>query len=103
VLEREHQAVGAHSYAHEPLATLSEGELHADLERVSRLLEEVTCSRPRAFSYPYGTPEAVDARVAAEVGAAGYRIAFTMRRDLNESLAEPLLLGRLDTKDLASA
>jgi peptidoglycan/xylan/chitin deacetylase (PgdA/CDA1 family) len=99
-LEREHRAIGAHSYAHQPLSTLSNGELDGDLERVTRLLEEVTGSRPRAFSYPYGTPEAVDPRAAAGLDAAGYRIAFTMRREVNANLAEPLLLGRLDTNDL---
>jgi peptidoglycan/xylan/chitin deacetylase (PgdA/CDA1 family) len=99
-LEREHHAVGAHSYSHQPLATLSNGELEGDLERVTRLLEEVTGSRPRAFSYPYGTPETVDPHVATQLDAAGYRIAFTMRREVNESLAAPLLLGRLDTNDL---
>jgi peptidoglycan/xylan/chitin deacetylase (PgdA/CDA1 family) len=99
-LERKHHAVGAHSYAHQPLATLSNGELERDVERVTGLLAEVTGSRPRAFSYPYGTPQAVDARAAATVGAAGYRVAFTMRREINESLADPLLLGRLDTNDL---
>jgi peptidoglycan/xylan/chitin deacetylase (PgdA/CDA1 family) len=99
-LERNHHALGAHSYGHQPLATLSNGELESDLEQVTRLLEEITGSRPRAFSYPYGTPEAVDSHVAAEVGAAGYRVAFTMRREVNQSLAEPLLLGRLDTNDL---
>jgi hypothetical protein len=42
----------------------------------------------------------VNPQVAAAVGTAGYRVAFTMRREANESLAEPLLLGRLDTNDL---
>ena len=101
-LERKHRALGAHSYAHQPLATLSNGELEGDLERVTGLLAEVTGSHLRAFSYPYGTPETVDPRVAAGVGAAGYRIAFTMRREMNESLAEPLLLGRFDTNDVPS-
>jgi peptidoglycan/xylan/chitin deacetylase (PgdA/CDA1 family) len=98
-LEREHHAVGAHSYAHQPLATLSNGDLEDDLERVTLLLEEIMGSRPRAFSYPYGTPETVDARTTAAVGAAGYGVAFTMRRDVNHSLDEPLLLARLDTND----
>lgn len=102
-LERRNHAVGAHSYAHQPLAMLSDADLAADLERVSRLLEEVTGSRPRAFSYPYGTPKTVDPRVAAAVGSVGYRIAFTMRRDVNRTLSEPLLLGRLDINDLGSA
>ena len=99
-LEHEHHAVGAHSYGHQPLATLANGELDEDLERVTRLLEDVTGSRPQAFSYPYGTPETVDSRTASAVGAAGYRVAFTMRREVNDSLAEPLLLGRFDTNDL---
>src|SRR5207249_3434497 len=98
-LERSRGAVGAHSYAHEPLATLRDAELAADLKRVTELLREVTGATPRAFSYPYGTPETVDARTAAQVGAAGYRVAFTMRRDVNHSLDEPLQLARLDTND----
>jgi peptidoglycan/xylan/chitin deacetylase (PgdA/CDA1 family) len=99
-LEREHRAVGAHSYGHQPLATLSEEELDADLGRVTDVLREVTGTAPRAFSYPYGTPETVDERTAARVGAAGYEVAFTMRREPNDSLDEPLLLGRLDTNDV---
>jgi peptidoglycan/xylan/chitin deacetylase (PgdA/CDA1 family) len=99
-LEREHRAVGAHSYGHQPLATLSEEELNADLGRVTDVLREVTGTAPRAFSYPYGTPETVDERTAARVGAAGYEVAFTMRRESNDSLDEPLLLARLDTNDV---
>jgi peptidoglycan/xylan/chitin deacetylase (PgdA/CDA1 family) len=99
-LEREHQAVGAHSYAHQPLATLSAEELDADLRQVTEVLREATGAAPRAFSYPYGTPETVDARTSERVGAAGYEVAFTMRRELNDSLDEPLLLGRLDTNDV---
>src|SRR5207302_8183486 len=94
-----HRALGAHSYGHHPLATLADAELAADLERVTELLREIAGTRPRAFSYPYGTPETVDARTARLAGAAGYRVAFTMRREVNRSLDEPLLLGRLDTND----
>jgi peptidoglycan/xylan/chitin deacetylase (PgdA/CDA1 family) len=99
-LEHEHRAVGAHSYSHQPLATLSNGELEDDISRITQLLEKLTGARPRAFSYPYGTPATVDARTAEAVGAAGYRFAFTMRREVNETLDAPLLLGRLDTNDI---
>jgi peptidoglycan/xylan/chitin deacetylase (PgdA/CDA1 family) len=98
-VEQAHAAVGAHSFAHQPLAPLPDTELADDLRRVTEILSEVTGKRPRAFSYPYGTPKTVDARTAAQVGAAGYRVAFTMRRDVNRSLDEPLLLARLDTND----
>ena len=92
-------SVGAHSYAHEPLALLPPAELDRDLERVTVLLEEIAGSRPRAFSYPHGTPSTVDVATARRLAAAGYRVAFTMERALNRSLDEPLLLGRLDAND----
>src|SRR5207302_9425032 len=53
-LEREHAAVGAHSYAHEPLARLGDEPLDRDLETVATLLGEVTGARPRVLSYPHG-------------------------------------------------
>jgi peptidoglycan/xylan/chitin deacetylase (PgdA/CDA1 family) len=98
-LEVEHRAVGAHSYRHQPLALLPDDELDRDLEQVSALLHEVTGVRPRAFSYPHGTPSTVDLRTARRVEAAGYRVAFTSERALNRTLDEPLLLARLDAND----
>jgi peptidoglycan/xylan/chitin deacetylase (PgdA/CDA1 family) len=92
-------SVGAHSYAHEPLALMSPEALDRDLERVTALLEDVTARPPRAFSYPHGTPSTVDVPTARRLAAAGYEVAFTMERTLNRSLAEPLLLGRLDAND----
>jgi peptidoglycan/xylan/chitin deacetylase (PgdA/CDA1 family) len=99
-LELEHAAIGAHSYGHEPLASLADDELDLDLARVTQLLRDLTGVAPRAFSYPYGTPATVDARVAARARAAGYRAAFTMERATNGTLDEPLLLARLDTNDV---
>ena len=98
-LEREYRSVGAHSYAHEPLAGLPDDELRADLERVRELVREVTGSPPLALSYPYGTPATVDARVVAAAEGAGFAVGFTMERRTNETLDEPLLLARLDTND----
>jgi peptidoglycan/xylan/chitin deacetylase (PgdA/CDA1 family) len=92
-------SLGAHSYAHEPLALLAPEELDRDLERVTSTLEDVTGERPQAFSYPHGTASTVDVDTARRLSAAGYRVAFTMERALNRSLDEPLLLGRLDAND----
>jgi peptidoglycan/xylan/chitin deacetylase (PgdA/CDA1 family) len=98
-LENEHRAVGAHSYAHEPLARLDDAALEADLEAVASLLADVTGARPRALSYPHGTPSTVDVRVARRAAATGFEVAFTMERALNATLDEPLLVGRLDAND----
>ena len=92
-------SVGAHSYAHEPLARLDDHALDADLEASAAVLEDEAGERPRALSYPHGTPSTVDARVAARAAAAGFRVGFTMERALNRTLEEPLLLGRLDAND----
>lgn len=98
-LERAHRAVGAHSYAHQPLAKLTPRALDDDLARVRGVLAGLTGSPPLAFSYPYGGPAAVSTRVARRVEAAGFRVAFTMERATNETLAEPLLLARIDAND----
>jgi peptidoglycan/xylan/chitin deacetylase (PgdA/CDA1 family) len=98
-LEHDHRAVGAHSYAHEPLARLDDASLDADLDAVASLLADVTGARPRSLSYPHGTPSTVDSRVAGRAAVAGFEVGFTMERALNATLEEPLLLGRLDAND----
>ena len=98
-LERSHRAVGAHSYAHRALAALSPRERRDDLERSVAVLEPLLGGRPRAFSYPHGTPATVDLDSARDVERAGFEVAFTMERALNRTLEEPCLLGRLDAND----
>jgi peptidoglycan/xylan/chitin deacetylase (PgdA/CDA1 family) len=99
-LERVHRAVGAHSYAHEPLALLNPDALRRDLGRNASILEEVTGVRPEAISYPHGSREAVSAEVAAAVADAGFVAGFTMERAFNRSLEQPLLLARVDVNDV---
>jgi peptidoglycan/xylan/chitin deacetylase (PgdA/CDA1 family) len=92
-------SVGAHSYGHEPLTMLSASDLDLDLDRLGVLFETFVGEPIRTFSYPHGTPGTVDVRVARALEARGFAAAFTMERALNRSLAEPLLLGRLDAND----
>jgi peptidoglycan/xylan/chitin deacetylase (PgdA/CDA1 family) len=92
-------SVGAHSYGHEPLAMLSASDLDRDLDCLTELIKDVAGESVRIFSYPHGTPGTVDVRVARALEAKGFAAAFTMERALNRSLAEPLLLGRLDAND----
>jgi peptidoglycan/xylan/chitin deacetylase (PgdA/CDA1 family) len=98
-LEQRHGAVGAHSYAHEPLALLAPERLRGDLEASAQTLEDVTGSRPRAVSYPHGSRDAVTHAVAEAAEAAGFRAGFTMERALNATLEQPLLLARIDAND----
>jgi peptidoglycan/xylan/chitin deacetylase (PgdA/CDA1 family) len=99
-LEREHRAVGAHGYAHEPLALLGAGGLRNDLARSAETLADVTGVRPEAISYPHGSREAVSSEVAAAAGRAGFLAGFTMERAFNRTLEQPLLLARVDVNDV---
>jgi peptidoglycan/xylan/chitin deacetylase (PgdA/CDA1 family) len=98
-LEREHGAVGAHSYDHGYLALMDAATLADDLARNVAALRQATGVAPRAISYPYGTPLAVSRAVATAAEDAGFRIGFTMERALNLDLDDPLLLARIDTND----
>jgi peptidoglycan/xylan/chitin deacetylase (PgdA/CDA1 family) len=83
VVELERRGMlGAHGYSHNS---------RDDFARGAEVLEQVTGARPRTMSYPYGRPAP---------GAEGFAAAFTTERKVNETLEEPLLLGRLDTNDL---
>ena len=92
-------ALGAHSYAHEPLALLAPDRLRADLEANADTLAAVTGSRPRVVSYPHGSRDAVTHAVAEAAEAAGFRAGFTMERAVNATLEQPLLLARIDAND----
>lgn len=98
-IARAHGAIGAHSYAHRPLALLEPAALRADLAAAAATLEHVTGSRPQLISYPHGSLDAVDRSVADAARAEGFRVGFTMERALNRTLDDPLLLARVDTND----
>jgi peptidoglycan/xylan/chitin deacetylase (PgdA/CDA1 family) len=95
-LEREYASVGAHSYAHEPLARLDAAAIRNDLARNVEVLTETTGQQPLTISYPHGS---VSPAVTSAAAAAGFLAGFTMERALNRSLEEPLLLARVDAND----
>jgi peptidoglycan/xylan/chitin deacetylase (PgdA/CDA1 family) len=99
-LERTHGAVGAHSYAHEPLALLDGNALARDLASSAETLADVTGVRPEAISYPHGSQEAVSPDVAAAAARVGFVAGFTMERAFNRTLEQPLLLARVDANDV---
>jgi hypothetical protein len=78
---------------------MTAAERQRELELSVAVLEPLVGAPPRVFSYPHGTPSTVDLASARDVAAAGFRVAFTMERALNRSLAEPCLLARLDAND----
>lgn len=98
-LEHEHGAIGAHGYAHVPLAQLPHEDLRNDLSRSSAALGAITGASPLIVSYPYGSVDAVSDSVATVAASLGFLAGFTMERAFNRTLAEPLLLARIDVND----
>jgi peptidoglycan/xylan/chitin deacetylase (PgdA/CDA1 family) len=96
--------IGFHTLRHDPLPTLDDEALREALTKGRDELAELLGEQPHLFAYPHGR---VDARVAAAVKAAGYRIGFTTTEKAVLAGDDPLLLGRfapsfLSVRHLAS-
>lgn len=91
--------LGAHAHSHLPLARLDAAGQRRELEANLAVLEDATGVRPPIVSYPYGSADAVDSKVARSAAELGLVAGFTMERALNRSLAQPLLLARIDCVD----
>lgn len=98
-LRKQGMTVGMHSHRHLPLAATAEAEMRADLSRNREELSSILGEAPRWISYPYGGPDAWSPAVlkaARDLSCVG---GFTMRREVNRTLSEPLAISRLDTND----
>lgn len=85
--------LGAHSFGHHTLTTLSDEELAADLITCREEIERRTGIRPENFAYPYGL---WDARVRAATRRAGYRAAVTLDRGINTCRSDLWSLRRVN-------
>jgi len=92
--------IGSHAFSHEPLAKMNEDELLYELVESKKAIEEITDKEITAISYPLGNPGAVGVREGKKSKEAGYKIGFTMEREWNNSLTNPLMLARIDCNDL---
>lgn len=67
--------IAAHTYSHPNLAQLGPGELHNELTRTRRLMEDRLGRSVAGFAYPYGKRRHYTPEVVAAVRAAGYQYA----------------------------
>jgi peptidoglycan/xylan/chitin deacetylase (PgdA/CDA1 family)/glycosyltransferase involved in cell wall biosynthesis len=74
-LERSGVEIGAHGRTHRPLTGLSDDELAGETAGAAAQLAALGISRPAVFAYPHGEH---DERARRQVGAAGFRAAFTV-------------------------
>jgi len=91
--------LGIHSYAHNHLCRLSQGESEKDICKNIETLKGITKEPLFSISYPYGTPESVSLEVANTAKKQGCLWGVTIEKAFNRSLTNPLLFARLDTND----
>jgi len=84
-------AFGSHTLSHPRLTRIDQPTRRREIEDSKALLERLLGEEVRYFCYPSGD---LDARVAAEVRAAGYRAALTCIRGSAGRADDPLLLPR---------
>jgi len=85
-------AIGAHSFGHANLKTLSAEELEGDFSAANATFLRELGERPSAFAYPGGK---FDQQVVDRLRHYGYTCAFTIREGLADPSSDPYHLPRL--------
>ncbi len=90
-------SLGAHTVSHRALTFLDDAALAEELSSSADYVAALTGRRPTSFAYPYGDSRSVDARTAAAVSAAGFKLAVTTRPGTlrERSLDAPMQLPRI--------
>lgn len=93
--------LGCHGWSHSPLAKMEPAQMRQDIQSACAFMEKETGEKVKAFSYPYGSVEAVSDAVEEAAKDAGLGLGFTMTRGFNaqEDLRRGLRLRRVDTND----
>jgi peptidoglycan/xylan/chitin deacetylase (PgdA/CDA1 family) len=91
-------SIGSHAHDHIPLGTLPKEKINFQIHRSREILNELQITS-KAFSYPYGSKEAVG--IAPQLlKEHGFTFAFTMERGLNLRNYNSLKLKRYDNNDV---
>jgi hypothetical protein len=94
--------IGGHSHQHQPLATLPDEELHADLSTCKRLLAENLLGQAFwPFCYPYGNKDSFNHTAVGELKQLGFTCSFSTEIGANVAGMDLFALRRIDCKDAA--
>jgi peptidoglycan/xylan/chitin deacetylase (PgdA/CDA1 family) len=85
--------IGCHSRTHRSLTQLGDAQLEGETRGAADDLERAGLPRPRAFAYPYGE---TDERSRRAVRAAGFAMAFGLRRARADARREAFDLPRVE-------
>lgn len=91
--------LGSHGHYHLPIGNLEEEEKISEIRKSKAILEQMSGTKIRGFSYPYGN-ELAYRDMEGPLQAEGYQFAVTMNRRMNTALDAPFYLNRFDNNDV---
>lgn len=94
-----HNQLGSHTHSHLALGLLDEKTIQFELERTKEYFERITQTNVEIVSYPYGSDEACAKLVPELAKEIKYKLGFTMKRGINFSTENKLLLKRFDCNE----
>jgi peptidoglycan/xylan/chitin deacetylase (PgdA/CDA1 family) len=98
LIKREY--IGSHTHSHLPLGIYDEQTILYELETTKKYLENLGGVPIDCVAYPYGTKEAITEEVVNLAKQVGYKLGFTTKQGVNNSIDDLLLLNRFDCNDL---
>ena len=91
--------IGSHTVNHPLLASQPKDIQEKELNDSRRILEDLTGTRVRSLSYPYGGPDAFDETTVEVARSAGYTYACIVRDGLVGRDTDPLRIPRCAVRD----
>ncbi len=92
--------LGNHTHSHFILGLLSPEEIHEEIGKTKKFIEDFGYNNKHSMSYPYGSKEAYNEPVTSIAKMQGYDIGLTTDRGVNDISSNQLLLKRFDCIDL---
>jgi peptidoglycan/xylan/chitin deacetylase (PgdA/CDA1 family) len=90
--------IGNHTYTHANCRTLSAGDLVGEIDRNKAVLEEISGTKVRSFSVPYGSSDDLTADLAGHLRRSRYKAVFLAEGRANSSLTPESALDRVSIK-----
>jgi peptidoglycan/xylan/chitin deacetylase (PgdA/CDA1 family) len=91
--------LGVHGHDHTPVGDLEPEMKEFQIRNSKKVLEDIVKVPLDSFTYPHGTFSAANG-MAQRLEDAGYQMAFTMERGINQGLDKPYYIARFDTNDM---
>jgi peptidoglycan/xylan/chitin deacetylase (PgdA/CDA1 family) len=95
VLAQSGVEIGSHTFSHVFCRSLVGSDFEREIYQNKSMLEEMTGSRVRAFSVPYGSPKDLTPELAQSLRRSGHEVAFLARNRSNSANTDLYRLNRV--------